>query len=223
MMIIPRIWLCLLPLVIHILVVAAILTNTDDVSALNALKSSWGNLPPNWLGADPCGSNWEGIRCSNSRVVSITLSGIGLTGSEFGDLGSFTELQHLDLSNNIGLKGTLPSSIGNLKNLTTLILVSCSFFGQIPDSIGSLQQLVFISLTSNSFNGPIPHSIGNLSKLSWLDLSYNKLTGTIPVSNGPLPGLDKLINAKHFHLSQNQLSGTIPPKLFSPNMKLIHV
>nr|GLL37547.1 probable leucine-rich repeat receptor-like protein kinase At5g49770 isoform X1 [Ipomoea trifida] len=174
-------------------------TSTEDVlSALNALKSSWGNLPPNWLGADPCGSNWEGIRCSNSRVVSITLSGIGLTGSEFGDLGSFAELQHL-------------------------ILVSCSFFGQIPDSIGSLQQLVFISLTSNSFNGPIPHSIGNLSKLSWLDLSYNKLTGTIPVSNGPLPGLDKLINAKHFHLSQNQLSGPIPPKLFSPNMKLIHV
>nr|GMD47336.1 probable leucine-rich repeat receptor-like protein kinase At5g49770 [Ipomoea batatas] len=96
-------------------------------------------MPPNWLGADPCGSNWEGIRCSNSRVISM------------------------DLSNNIGLKGTLPSSIGNLKNLTTF------FFGQIPDSIGSLQQLVFI------------------------------------------------------HLSQNQLSGTIPPKLFSPNMKLIHV
>ncbi|XP_031103031.1 probable leucine-rich repeat receptor-like protein kinase At5g49770 isoform X1 [Ipomoea triloba] len=198
-------------------------TNADDLSALNALKSSWSNLPPNWSGTDPCGSNWDGIGCNNSRVVEIKLSGIGLEGTEFGDLGSFTELQHLDLSNNLGLKGTLPSSIGNLKNLTTLILVGCSFFGPIPDSIGSLQQLVFISLTSNSFNGPIPRSIGNLSKLSWLDLSDNKLSGDIPVSNGSRPGLDNLTNTRHFHLSQNQLSGRIPEKLFSPNMKLIHV
>ncbi|XP_009593371.1 leucine-rich repeat receptor protein kinase HPCA1-like [Nicotiana tomentosiformis] len=198
-------------------------TNSNDVTALFAIKSSWNNLPPNWEGSDPCGSSWEGIVCKDSRITSIKLSGMGLEGNQFGDLSSLTALQILDLSNNVGLKGTLPSSIGNLKNLTTLILVGCSFFGPIPESIGSLQQLVFISLTSNSFTGPIPPSIGNLSKLSWLDLSDNKLSGTIPVSKGSTPGLDWLVNTRHLHLSKNQLSGPIQSQLFSPNMKLIHV
>ncbi|XP_059313434.1 leucine-rich repeat receptor protein kinase HPCA1-like isoform X1 [Lycium ferocissimum] len=198
-------------------------TNSNDATALFAIKSSWNNLPPNWEGSDPCGSSWAGIICNNSRITSIKLSGMGLEGNQFGDLSSLTALQILDLSNNVGLKGTLPPSIGNLKNLTTLILVGCSFFGPIPESIGSLQQLVFISLTSNSFTGPIPPSIGNLSKLSWLDLSDNKISGTIPISRGSEPGLDWLVNTRHLHLSKNQLSGPIQSRLFSPTMKLIHV
>ncbi|KAK4378762.1 hypothetical protein RND71_000624 [Anisodus tanguticus] len=103
------------------------------------------------------------------------------------------------------------------------ILVGCSFFGPIPESIGSLQQLVFISLTSNSFTGPIPPSIGNLSKLSWLDLSDNKISGTIPISHDSEPGLNFLVNTRNIHLSKNQLSGPIQPRLFGPNMKLIHL
>ncbi|KAM3377854.1 leucine-rich repeat receptor protein kinase HPCA1 isoform X1 [Capsicum galapagoense] len=198
-------------------------TNSNDAAALFALKASWNNLPPNWEGPDPCGSSWAGVICNNSRVTSIKLSGMGLEGNQFGDLSSLSALQILDLSNNVGLKGTLPPSIGNLKNLTTLILVGCSFFGPIPASIGSLEQLVFISLTSNSFTGPIPPSIGNLSKLSWLDLSDNKITGTIPISHDSVLGLDSLVNTRHLHLSKNQLSGPIQPQLFSPDMKLIHV
>lgn len=41
------------------------------VGALNALKSSWKNLPPNWRGADPCGNDWDGISCTNTRVTSM--------------------------------------------------------------------------------------------------------------------------------------------------------
>ncbi|KAK4402053.1 putative leucine-rich repeat receptor-like protein kinase [Sesamum angolense] len=194
-----------------------------DVAALNALKASWKNLPPNWVGGDPCGSKWDGINCTDTRVTSLILAGMGVEGSEFSDISSLTGLQFLDLSNNIGLKGVLPSSIGNLKNLTVLILIGCSFFGPIPDSIGSLQQLVYISLNSNSFSGSIPPSIGNLSQLSWLDLSMNKLNGTIPVSTATAPGLDMLLRARHFHFSNNQLSGSIPDQLFSSNMNLVHV
>ncbi|KAI3445520.1 hypothetical protein Pfo_002185 [Paulownia fortunei] len=193
-----------------------------QVAALNALKSSWKNLPPNWVGADPCGNNWDGVNCTDTRVTSLMLAGMGVAGSEFSDISSLTGLRFLDLSNNIGLKGILPPSIGNLKNLSILILVGCSFFGPIPDSIGSLQQLVYISMNSNSFSGPIPSSIGNLSQLSWLDLSMNKLNGNIPVSNETAPGLDMLLLARHFHLSNNQLSGLIPAQLFSSNMSLIH-
>ncbi|KZV43706.1 putative leucine-rich repeat receptor-like protein kinase-like [Dorcoceras hygrometricum] len=198
------------------------LTDSTDLAALNALKTSWKNLPPNWVGADPCGRKWDGVNCTDTRVTSLMLAGTGLEGSDFSDISSLTGLQSLDLSNNIGLKGILPSSIGNLKSLTILILVGCSFFGPIPDSIGSLPQLVFLSLNSNSFTGSIPHSIGNLSRLSWLDLSQNRLTGTLPLSNETAPGLDNLLRARHFHLSMNQISGPIPDRLFSSNMNLIH-
>nr|GMD47337.1 probable leucine-rich repeat receptor-like protein kinase At5g49770 [Ipomoea batatas] len=185
-------------------------TNADDLSALNALKSSWSNLPPNWSGTDPCGSNWDGIDCNNSRVVEIKLSGIGLEGTEFGDLGSFTELQHLDLSNNLGLKGTLPSSLGNLKNLTTLILVGCSFFGPIPDSIGSLQQLVFIHLSQNQLSGPIPPKLFSPNmKLIHVILDHNQLRGEIPPTLGLVRTLEVV------RLDSNTLSGSVPDTLNS--------
>ncbi|GFY94370.1 leucine-rich repeat protein kinase family protein [Actinidia rufa] len=192
------------------------------VAALKALKDVWNNTPPNWLGSDPC-SGWDGIRCTNSRVTSITLASMGLMGQLSGDIQFLTELQTLDLSYNKGLTGPLPSSIGNLKKLTNLILVGCSFSGPIPDTIGSLQQLLILSLNSNSFTGPIPPSIGNLLNLYWLDLADNKLSGTIPVSSGTTPGLDMLVNTKHFHFGNNQLSGGIPSQLFSSKMTLIHV
>ncbi|XP_028126332.1 probable leucine-rich repeat receptor-like protein kinase At5g49770 isoform X4 [Camellia sinensis] len=144
------------------------------------------------------------------------LAGMDLTGSLSSDILSLSELQYLDLSNNKGLTGTLPSLIGNLNQLTTF------FFGPIPDSIGSLQQLVFLALNANNFSGPIPPSIGNLSNLSWLDLTENQLNGTIPVSSGSTTGLDMLVKARHFHLGMNQLFGSIPSQLFHSNMNLIH-
>ncbi|KAI3701907.1 hypothetical protein L6452_27368 [Arctium lappa] len=197
--------------------------NRDSVSLL-ALKDDWQNTPPNWDdGSDPCGGGWDGITCTNDRVTSITLASMKLTGGLPGDIGELSELQILDLSYNKGLTGSLTAEIGKLRKLTNLILVGCSFNGPIPESIGNLERLTILSLNSNRFTGRIPASIGNLKNLYWLDLTQNQLTGSIPVSNGRTPGLDMLTRAKHFHLGDNQLSGDIPPRLFSSNMILIHL
>ncbi|KAI8531949.1 hypothetical protein RHMOL_Rhmol11G0175300 [Rhododendron molle] len=170
----------------------------NAIAALEALKDAWTNTPPNWVGSDPCGSSWEGIQCTNSRITSITLGNTGLTGQLSGDIAQLSELQ-------------------------MLVLEGCGFFGPIPGTLGSLQQLRNLILNSNNFSGSIPPSIGNLSKLYWLDLANNGLSGTIPVSSGATPGLDMLVNTLHFHFGNNQLSGAIPSSLFSSNMKLIHV
>lgn len=207
---------------LQVLVIAAV-TDSNDLSALNSLKSNWKNTPPNWTGSDPCGGGWEGIECTGSRITSIVLSGMGLSGTLTGDIGNFPELQTLDLSQNNGLTGILPSAIVNLKKLQNLFLVDCNFNGPIPDEIGSLTQLVSLSLASNNFTGPIPPSIGKMSNLFLLDLTDNKLSGTIPVSDGTSPGLDLLLKARHFHLGKNQFTGGIPSNLFSSNMSLIHV
>ncbi|KAL4556394.1 hypothetical protein LXL04_039045 [Taraxacum kok-saghyz] len=206
----------------QVMVIAAV-TDRNDVAALNAMKSTWKNLPPNWKGPDPCGSNWDGINCTMSRVTSLFLAGMGVRTNNIEDIPSLSQLDYLDLSNNKGIKAPLPPSVGDLKNLKILILVGCSFSGAIPDTVGSLKELVFLGLNNNSFTGTIPPSIGNLKNLSWLDLSDNKLQGPIPVSNGTTLGLDMLKKARHFHLADNQLSGVIRSELFSSDMSLIHV
>ncbi|KAJ4836817.1 hypothetical protein Tsubulata_045001 [Turnera subulata] len=218
----PRTLAFLLVASVQVYMIASV-TDTNDFAALNALKDAWENVPANWTGADPCGSKWEGISCNNSRLISVTLSSMGLKGQLPGEISSLSELEILDLSYNKYLSGSLPSSIGNLKKLKNLVLVGCNLSGSIPDSIGSLQRLVFLSLNSNGFSGAVPPSIGTLSNLYWLDLSDNNLNGPIPVSTGTTPGLDMLVNTKHFHLGMNQLSGTIPDKLFSSKMTPIDV
>lgn len=198
-------------------------TDSGDLEALKSLKRQWRNTPPNWVKNDPCGRKWEGISCNDSRVTAIILSGTNLIGSLPEDILSLSKLQNLDLSNNRGMMGPLPSNIGSLKNLVSLVLVNCNFSGPIPESIGSLHKLTHLFLDINHFTGPIPHSIGNLANLVWLDLSNNQLNGTLPVSSRTTSGLDMLLKVNHFHFGQNKLSGAIPPGLFSSNMALIHI
>lgn len=51
----------------------------NAVTILNALKSSWKKLPPNWKGADPCGRGWEGVTCNNnSRVIYLYVNGFSI-------------------------------------------------------------------------------------------------------------------------------------------------
>ncbi|KAI0519373.1 hypothetical protein KFK09_006819 [Dendrobium nobile] len=199
-------------------------TDAGDAAALRSLMNNWKNSPPSWGKTnDPCDAPWEGVACENSRVTALKLSTMGLQGKLSSDISQLSELQLLDLSYNNDLNGSLPSSVGNLKQITTLILAGCSFSGIIPQELHSLEKLSFLALNSNKFTGSIPPSIGLLSNLYWLDLADNKLTGPIPISSNGSPGLDLLINTKHFHFNKNQLSGSIPSGLFSSQMKLIHL
>ncbi|KAG4383776.1 hypothetical protein GLYMA_13G152542v4 [Glycine max] len=203
----------LLLLLFQVLLVAS-QTDSQDYSGLNSLTESWSYKPQNWVGPDPCGSGWDGIRCSNSRITQLRLPGLNLGGQLSSAIQSLSELDTLDLSYNTGLTGTVPQEIGNLKKLKSLSLVGCGFSGRIPDSIGSLKQLTFLALNSNNFSGTIPRSLGNLSNVDWLDLAENQLEGTIPVSDDQgRPGLDLLLKAHHLLFDHNQLEGGIPRSL----------
>ncbi|EEC75182.1 hypothetical protein OsI_11410 [Oryza sativa Indica Group] len=200
-------------------------TDSQDTSVLRALMDQWQNAPPTWgQSDDPCSdSPWDGVVCSNNRVISIKISTMGIKGVLAADIGQLTELQSLDMSFNKDLGGVLTPNIGNLKQLTTLILAGCSFHGNIPDELGSLPKLSYMALNSNQFSGKIPASMGNLSNLYWFDIADNQLSGPLPISTNGGMGLDKLFKTKHFHFNKNQLSGPIPDALFSPEMTLIHL
>ncbi|KAI9390007.1 hypothetical protein POPTR_008G125600v4 [Populus trichocarpa] len=199
-------------------------TDPGDAAELQSLKSHWQNTPPSWdQTEDPCGAPWVGVTCNNSRITSLKLPCMSLAGNLSDRIGGLTELRSLDLSFNPNVTGSLTPRLGDLKNLKILILAGCGFSGSIPDELGNLAELSFLALNSNILSGRIPASLGKLSKLYWLDLAENQLTGTIPISKNSSPGLDQLLNAKHFHFNRNQLSGFIPPELFSSDMMLIHV
>ncbi|XP_042470973.1 leucine-rich repeat receptor protein kinase HPCA1-like [Zingiber officinale] len=197
-------------------------TDPRDVSALNSVSSQWKNTPPSWKNSDPC-NQWEGVNCSNSRVIGLKVCNMDIKGSLSSDIGNLSELEELDLSFNPNLEGPLPTSIGNLKNLKVLRLIGCKFSGLIPDEVGTLPNLEVLSLNTNQFVGPIPPSLGWLSNLTWLDLAENKLNGSIPTSANEASGLDQLVKTKHFHLNKNELSGNIPSGFFSSNLVAIHI
>ncbi|XP_058075187.1 leucine-rich repeat receptor protein kinase HPCA1-like [Magnolia sinica] len=220
----PLRWLLLLLVATEGLYRVSSSTDGRDAAALGALRNAWKNTPPSWdKSNDPCDSMWEGVNCTNGRVIELKLASMGIVGTLDGDIGELTELNSLDLSFNPGLSGSVSRSIGELKKLKILILTGCSFTGNIPEEIGNLPNLTFLALNLNRLTNEIPPSFGKLSNIYVLDLSENQLTGSLPVSNLTTPGLDQLLQAGHFHFNKNRLSGKIPDKLFSSEMKLIHI
>ncbi|GLT38425.1 hypothetical protein SLA2020_126780 [Shorea laevis] len=110
-------------------------------------------------------------------------------------------LQQLYLSD-VDCERRLPESIGDLKSLQSLTL-SCNLEGSVPTSIGNLSQLTYLKLYSNNFNGQIPTSLANLTQLTFLDLSYNQFSGPIP------PWIFTLPLLQYLSLNNNQFQGQI--------------
>jgi hypothetical protein len=115
-------------------------------------------------------------------------------------------LQVLDLSS-CSVNGAIPSSLGNLTNLTTLYLSHNNLTGQIPFSLRQLGHLSVLDLSRNSLTESIPTSFALLGNLSVLDLSVNNLSGLIP------PGIGTLVKLQYLNLSSNGFSSSIPPQL----------
>ncbi|KAL6269754.1 hypothetical protein ACE6H2_026665 [Prunus campanulata] len=121
--------------------------------------------------------------------------------SEFLGMPSLT---YLDLSgNHFSLE--FPKFISECRNLTFLDLSGNFFTGQIPEHVfTNLGKLEYLNLTINQFQGPLP---SNFPKLKHLHLAQNNFGGATPEDIGKLTRLEVL------NLSNNNLTGEIPPEL----------
>lgn len=212
-------------------------TDPSDVQSLQVLYTSLNN--PSQLtgwkssGGDPCAESWKGITCEGSAVVSIQISGLGLSGTMGYMLNSLGKLRTLDLSGNNfhdaipyqlppnltslniarnNLSGNLPYSIATMFSLNYLNASSNSLAQSIGDIFVNLTDLAIMDLSSNNFSGDLPASLNTLSNLSTLHLQNNQLTGSLNILSGlPLSDLN---------VANNQFNGWIPRELISiPNFR----
>ena len=163
----------------------------------------------NWSVDIPVES-WEGVTVDGMprRITELALRSEGLRGSIPSELGSLTELTLLVLFDN-QLGGQIPTELGSLSNLRALVLSDNKLTGEIPSELGTLSKLQFLNLSNNQLTGAIPTELGNLSELETLSLEYNQLNEEIPTELGGLTNLERL------HLLNNQLTGEIPSELGS--------
>uniref|UniRef100_A0A5B6Z074 Protein kinase domain-containing protein n=1 Tax=Davidia involucrata TaxID=16924 RepID=A0A5B6Z074_DAVIN len=178
-------------------------TNPGDVAAINNLYAALGSPPlPGWVptGGDPCADAWQGVQCINTDINSIILNGANLGGELGGNLGSFSSIEVIDLSNN-HIGDSIPSNLP--PTMQNFFLSDNQFTGNIPSSLSSLSQLSAMSLNNNQLTGEIPDAFQGLTELVNLDLSSNNLSGQLP------PSLENLSSLTTLHLQNNQLSGTL--------------
>jgi hypothetical protein len=138
--------------------------------------------------SNPCVDQWQGINCT---------------------LGTTEYVVSILRLYNYRLEGALPASIGNLQNLTELILDNNALTGTVPDSVFSLSHLLILDLSSNRLHGTLSNSLGNLENLQSFVFDYNLLSGSIPESMGSLS------NLQEFFLSYNNISSSLPTNFYS--------
>ncbi|XP_048131724.1 receptor kinase-like protein Xa21 [Rhodamnia argentea] len=190
-------------------------SSSTDQASLLALKQHITDDPEDLLSTNWTETtsvcNWVGITCGTthtSRVTSLNLAFMGLSGTLPPHLGNLSFLAYFDISNNT-FHGSLPVELSRLRRLQYFSVSGNSFEGEIPPWLASLPRLEYLFLNSNGFSGAIPESICNVSTLQKLDLSENQLARSIPSLIFNMPML------KAINLSSNQLSGAMPSSFCS--------
>ncbi|KAF8012019.1 hypothetical protein BT93_I0217 [Corymbia citriodora subsp. variegata] len=180
-------------------------------------------------GGDCCA--WDGVECDDEtgRVIGLDLENSCL----YGPIGSnaslfrLVHLRRLNLADNDFKSSRIPSAIGNLRELTSLVLFESSFRGQIPREVLNLTNLSFPDLSGNdlelkspslenllrsltkleglnlpvSVSSPLPDAIADLSNLTSLVLQGCSLQGELPVATFELPRLETLDVSDNENLS----------------------
>ncbi|XP_047149474.1 receptor-like protein 11 [Vigna umbellata] len=155
------------------------------------------------------GRHLPNLSCSAASLTILDLSFNQFEGPIPVSFSNLTHLTFLDLSHNIYLNGSIPSSLLTLPYLSFLDLGFNQFGDQIPNVFPQSNKFQELDLSHNNIEGELPSTLSNLQWLVFLDLSMNKLSGQIPLS---ILNLQYLV---FLDLSHNRLEGPLPNKIIS--------
>ncbi|MCY4577435.1 MAG: DVUA0089 family protein [Chloroflexi bacterium] len=159
---------------------------------------------------------------SLSNLTGLSLSRNGLSGEIPSELGSLSNLELLSLYRN-ALSGEIPPELGSLSNLEWLWLYDNTLSGEIPSELLAISGLEIMTLYGNRITGGAPEHADEREVLTTL---YDS-TGGADWENGDNwstaesvfnwygVGIDTGGHATALLLSDNGLSGEIPPELGS--------
>ncbi|KAJ7947106.1 Leucine-rich repeat receptor-like protein kinase family protein [Quillaja saponaria] len=131
-----------------------------------------------------------------------------------------TSLEYFQIQSS-GMKGSIPTDIGNFTKLTLFSLSFNPLAGTIPTSTGNLQNLQVLYISENQLEGSIPSEFFHRKNLATLNLGNNKLSGSIPTCLVNLTSSrrslllysNSLISSEYLDLFENKFSGVIPKSL----------
>lgn len=149
------------------------------------------------------------IRVSHNRLIGTIPAATGRV---------LNTLETLDVSDNHLGDAPLPTHLGTLTKLTSLLVGGNRWTGAIPSEVGLLTtHLEFLGLQETQLMGPVPLDLMKLTLLQGLYLHENpSLEGTIVTRNQdtsniehPLP-MAKLSNLKELTINNTPFTGTLP-------------
>ncbi|KAL7466229.1 hypothetical protein ACHAXS_006523 [Conticribra weissflogii] len=222
-----------------------------------------GGVTKGWLEGDECrnvgdyGWAWDGVACTEDgkvralalvilqmrRLVSTRVDKAGLAGHIPPQVTLLKHVENLIIKNNPGLRGTIPSIIGNMSQLRQLGLYGNDLTGTVPKSISQLSNLVYLNLSNNKLMGQIDwEGLSHLPMVTRLILHNNFLEGSIQfhllakmglsllgLSNNLFSGyvdetLGGLTSLEYLYLDGNKLIGELPSSLgHLTNLKALNI
>ncbi|PHT99036.1 hypothetical protein BC332_32029 [Capsicum chinense] len=159
---------------------------------------------------------WDGVRYDETtgQVIELDLSCRGLQGKFHSNSSLFqlSSLKRLDLAGNDFSRSLISPKFGELSSLTHLDLMYSrnNLKGKVPPSLTNCRNLEFLDLGNNQLNDTFPSWLGGLPDLKILSLRSNKLHG--PISDSRTDNLFAQIRV--INLSSNGFSGDLPVILF---------
>ena len=92
---------------------------------------------------------------------------------------------------NVGIAGSMPSELRELKQLTSLDFQTNSLTGPVPSQLGLLTKLKGFYMYSNQLTGSIPSQLGLLTRLTVLGLPQQPTQRIHPLPAWPIDPADK--------------------------------